>query len=513
MDRVIIFDTTLRDGEQSPGASMNVAEKLHLAVQLEKLGADVIEAGFPAASPGDFEAVRAISQKVDNIQVAGLARTSKDDIDAAWGAIKEATNPRIHTFIATSDIHLEHKLRMSRDEVVQTAIESVKYAKAFTDNVEFSAEDASRSDWDYLCRIFEAVIEAGATTINIPDTVGYAMPGEFGELVAYVHEHTPNINKAIISVHCHNDLGLATANSLAGVSSGARQVEVTMNGIGERAGNTSLEEIAMTIQTRGGLLNLKTGINTKEIFPTSRLVSMVSGIVVQPNKAVVGANAFAHEAGIHQDGVLKNRMTYEIMDPEMIGLSSNRLVLGKHSGRHAFKDKLKSLGYDFNSEEIDRLFVKFKELADKRKEILNEDVEALVGEEILRIPDIYQLRYLNVVSGTVTVPTATVRLLVKGEEHQSAEFGVGPIDAAFNTIAKLTKTNSKLVRFAVNSITGGMDAQGEVTVRLQEDGIVALGKGTDPDIITASAKAYINGLNRLEHLKENPAKNMDDINL
>ena len=402
---------------------------------------------------------------------------------------------------------------MSRDEVVQTAIESVKYAKAFTDNVEFSAEDASRSDWDYLCRVFEAVIEAGATTINIPDTVGYAMPGEFGELVAYVHEHTPNINKAIISVHCHNDLGLATANSLAGVSSGARQVEVTMNGIGERAGNTSLEEIAMTIQTRGGLLNLKTGINTKEIFPTSRLVSMVSGIVVQPNKAVVGANAFAHEAGIHQDGVLKNRMTYEIMDPEMIGLSSNRLVLGKHSGRHAFKDKLKSLGYDFNSEEIDRLFVKFKELADKRKEILNEDVEALVGEEILRIPDIYQLRYLNVVSGTVTVPTATVRLLVKGEEHQSAEFGVGPIDAAFNTIAKLTKTNSKLVRFAVNSITGGMDAHGEVTVRLQEDGLIALGKGTDPDIITASAKAYINGLNRLEHLKENPAKNMDDINL
>ena len=402
---------------------------------------------------------------------------------------------------------------MSRDEVVQTAIESVKYAKAFTDNVEFSAEDASRSDWDYLCMVFEAVIEAGATTINIPDTVGYAMPGEFGELVAYVHEHTPNINKAIISVHCHNDLGLATANSLAGVSSGARQVEVTMNGIGERAGNTSLEEIAMTIQTRGGLLNLKTGINTKEIFPTSRLVSMVSGIVVQPNKAVVGANAFAHEAGIHQDGVLKNRMTYEIMDPEMIGLSSNRLVLGKHSGRHAFKDKLKSLGYDFNSEEIDRLFVKFKELADKRKEILNEDVEALVGEEILRIPDIYQLRYLNVVSGTVTVPTATVRLLVKGEEHQSAEFGVGPIDAAFNTIAKLTKTNSKLVRFAVNSITGGMDAQGEVTVRLQEDGLIALGKGTDPDIITASAKAYINGLNRLEHLKENPAKNMDDINL
>jgi len=492
---------------------MNVAEKLHLAVQLEKLGADVIEAGFPAASPGDFEAVRAISQKVENIQVAGLARTSKGDIDAAWGAIKEATNPRIHTFIATSDIHLEHKLRMSRDEVVQTAIESVKYAKAFTDNVEFSAEDASRSDWDYLCRVFEAVIEAGATTINIPDTVGYAMPGEFGELVAYVHEHTPNINKAIISVHCHNDLGLATANSLAGVSSGARQVEVTMNGIGERAGNTSLEEIAMTIQTRGGLLNLKTGINTKEIFPTSRLVSMVSGIVVQPNKAVVGANAFAHEAGIHQDGVLKNRMTYEIMDPEMIGLSSNRLVLGKHSGRHAFKDKLKSLGYDFNSEEIDRLFVKFKELADKRKEILNEDVEALVGEEILRIPDIYQLRYLNVVSGTVTVPTATVRLLVKGEEHQSAEFGVGPIDAAFNTIAKLTKTNSKLVRFAVNSITGGMDAQGEVTVRLQEDGLIALGKGTDPDIITASAKAYINGLNRLEHLKENPAKNMDDINL
>lgn len=513
MDRVIIFDTTLRDGEQSPGASMNTAEKMRLATQLEKLGVDVIEAGFPAASPGDFEAVKAISAKAKRMQVAGLARTSKDDIDKAWGAVKDAVNPRIHTFLATSDIHLEHKLKLTRDEVVKKAFECVKYAKSFTDNVEFSAEDASRSDRGFLCRVFEAAIEAGATTLNIPDTVGYALPDEFGELVAYVKAHTSNIGNAVISVHCHNDLGLATANSLAGVKSGARQVEVTMNGIGERAGNTSLEEIVMSIQTRNSLLNLSTDINTKEICPTSRLVSMITGIVVQPNKAIVGANAFAHEAGIHQDGVLKNRMTYEIMEPETVGLSSNRLVLGKHSGRHAFRERLNDLGYDLTTEEINSLFIKMKALADKKKELLDEDIEALVGEEILRIPDTYKLIYLNVVSGTVTVPTATVRLEIDGEEQQSAGFGVGPIDAAFYTIAKMTGTTSRLLRFAVTSITGGMDAQGEVTVRLQENGIVALGKGTDPDIITASARAYVNGLNRLEYLKKNPSINAQDMGL
>ena len=509
MDRVIFFDTTLRDGEQSPGASMNVAEKIRLATQLEKLGADVIEAGFPAASPGDFEAVQAISHKIKNIQVAGLARTSKEDIDKAWGAIKDSAHPRIHTFIATSDIHMKHKLKMNHEQVIKTAVESVQYAKGLTDNVEFSAEDASRSDRDFVCRVFEAAIQAGAKTVNVPDTVGYALPNEFGDLVSYIRSHTPNINKAIISVHCHNDLGLATANTLAGMIAGARQVEVTVNGIGERAGNTSLEEIAMSIQTRKSMLNLSMGINTKEIYPTSRLVSMITGIVVQPNKAIVGANAFAHEAGIHQDGVLKHRMTYEIMEPEMIGLSSNRLVLGKHSGRHAFRDKLNALGYDLTNDEVNKLFNKMKELADKRKELQDEDIEALVGEEILRIPDIYQLVYLNVVSGTVTIPTATVILKIEGKDAQSSGYGVGPIDAAYNTIAKMTGTGSRLVRFSVNSITGGMDAQGEVTVRLEENGLVAMGKGTDPDIITASAKAYINGLNRLEYLKRNPSIDVD----
>ena len=504
-DRVIIFDTTLRDGEQSPGASMNTPEKLRLAVQLERLGIDVMEAGFPAASPGDFEAVQAISQKIKNVQVTGLARTSKEDIDAAWGAIKEAKHPRIHTFIATSDLHLEHKLRLTREQVLEDIVLAVKLAKSYTDNVEFSCEDGSRSDRDYICKVFEAAIEAGATTVNLPDTVGYALPDEFAELIAYVRNHTPNIHKAVLSVHCHNDLGLATANTLAGIKAGARQAEVTINGIGERAGNTSLEEVVMSLHTRKSLMNLITNINTNEIFPTSRLVSMITGIVIQPNKAVVGANAFAHEAGIHQDGVLKHRMTYEIMEPATIGLTSNKLVLGKHSGRHAFRQRLSDMGYDLHQGQIDLLFKKFKVLADKRKEILDEDIEALVAEEILRIPDVYKLNYLNVVSGTGAVPTATVKMEIEGKEEQHAGFGVGPIDATFNTIAKMTGTTSELMRFSVNAITGGMDAQGEVTVRLKENGMVALGKGTDPDIITASAKAYINGLNRLDYLKKNPA--------
>ena len=505
MDKVIIFDTTLRDGEQSPGASMNAAEKLRLAMQLEKLGVDAIEAGFPAASSGDFEAVKLIAEKIHDVQVTALARAFRADIDRAWEAIKEADEPRIHTFIATSDIHLKHKLKMTREQVIEAAVDAVRYAKSFINNVEFSAEDASRSDRDFLCRIFEAVIEAGANTVNLPDTVGYAMPDEFAQLVSYVRQHTPNIDRAVLSIHCHNDLGMATANTLAGLRSGARQAEVTMNGIGERAGNTSLEELVMSLFTRKDHLGLKTGIKTKEIYHTSRLVSMITGIVVQPNKAVVGANAFAHEAGIHQDGVLKNKMTYEIMEPQTIGLSSNRLVIGKHSGRHAFKEKLGEMGYDLSQDDLNRLFEKFKELADKRKEILDEDIEALVAEEILRVPDIYKLEYLNVVSGTVAVPTATVKLKIKGRDAQNAGFGVGPIDATFNTIAKMVGSRSKLVRFSVNSVSGGMDAQGEVTVRLKENGLVALGKGADSDIITASAKAYINGLNRLEYMKRNPA--------
>ena len=509
-DHVTIFDTTLRDGEQSPGASMNIAEKLRIARQLEKLGVDVMEAGFPASSPGDFESVRTIAEAVKNVEVTALARTSKEDIETAWEAVKDAASPRIHTFIATSDLHMKYKLNMDRDQVVREAVEAVRYAKSFTDNVEFSTEDGTRSDRDFLCQVFEAVIEAGATTINLPDTVGYAVPEEFSQLITYVRDHTPNINRAVMSVHCHNDLGLATANTLAGIKAGARQVEVTINGIGERAGNTSLEEVVMALHTRKDLLGLGTSIKANHIYPTSRLISMITGIVVQPNKAVVGANAFAHEAGIHQDGVLKNPMTYEIMAPETIGLSSNRLVLGKHSGRHAFRDKLAQMGYELPGEDLDRLFRKFKELADKRKEIMEEDIEALVAEEILRVPDLYELEYLNVVSGTVEVPTATVKLKVGGKEAKGAGFGVGPIDAAFNTIAKIVGSGAKLMRFSVNAITGGMDAQGEVTVRLQENGLVALGKGADPDIITASAKAYVNGLNRLDYMNKNPRLSPDD---
>jgi len=502
-DKIIIFDTTLRDGEQSPGYSMNTAEKMHLASQLERLKVDVLEAGFPSSSEGDFESVQMIAKKVRNVEVAALARTSKEDIDAAWGAIKEAAHPRLHIFIATSDIHLHYKLRLNRDQVVAKAVEAVTYAKQFTDNIEFSAEDGSRTDRDFLCRIFEAAISAGATTVNLPDTVGYAIPSEFVDLITYIKGNTPNIGKAILSVHCHNDLGLATANTLASIGAGARQVEVTVNGIGERAGNTSLEEVVMALHARRNYLNYFTEINTKEIYPSSHLLAMITGIPVQPNKAIVGANAFAHEAGIHQDGVLKHKATYEIMEPATIGLEANRLIMGKHSGRHAFRDRLKTLGYNLSKSDIDLLFQKFKELADKRKEIVDEDLEVLVAEEILRVPDTYKLKYLNVTSGTAAVPTATVQMEIEGKEEQKAGFGIGPIDATFNTIAKMTGTQSKLLNFSIDSLTGGTDAQGSVTVHLQEEGVQTLGKGNDPDIIVASAKAFINGLNRLAHLKKN----------
>ena len=505
-ERITIFDTTLRDGEQSPGASMTAAEKLRVATQLENLGVDVIEAGFPAASQGDFEAVSAIAQKLKRTQVAGLARASKNDIDRAWGAIEKAQHPRIHTFIATSDIHLEYKLKMSRDEVVAAAIDAVKYACSFTDNVEFSAEDASRSDPDFLCKVFGAAIEAGATTINIPDTVGYAIPEEYSDLVRYIKEHTPNIHKAVISVHCHNDLGLATANTLAAINAGARQAEVTVNGIGERAGNTSLEEVAMALHTRPNYMPFHTGINTELIHTSSRMVTIITGMIVQPNKAIVGANAFAHEAGIHQDGMLKNPMTYEIMRPEDVGLNKSQLVLGKHSGRHALRDRLKGIGYELSSEELDQIFINFKSLADKKKHVMDEDLEALVTEEILRTEETYALRYLNVSAGTTVMPMASVQIAINGEEIKDAGYGNGPIDATFNTIAKMTGTRSELLRFTVSALTGGTDAMGEVTVRLKENGLIALGKGSDPDIITASAKAYINGLNRIEYLKEHPPK-------
>ncbi|BBO80121.1 2-isopropylmalate synthase [Desulfosarcina ovata subsp. sediminis] len=505
-ERVKIFDTTLRDGEQSPGASMNTNEKMRLAVQLEKLGVDIIEAGFPAASEGDFEAVSEIAKRVKNSEIAGLARTSKQDIDLAWGAVRHAAKPRIHTFIATSDLHLKYKLKMNREEVLNAAVDAVKYAKSLTDNVEFSAEDGSRSDRDYLCQVFGAAIEAGATTVNLPDTVGYAIPDEFAELVKYVMANTSNMHKATLSVHCHNDLGLATANTIAAIQVGARQAEVTINGIGERAGNTSMEEVVMALQTRQNLMPFETGIQTAHLYPTSRLVSMITGIMVQPNKAIVGANAFAHEAGIHQDGVLKNPMTYEIMKPETIGLSRNQLVLGKHSGRHALHTHLKGLGYDLSEDELKIVFKQFKNLADKKKHVMDEDLEALVTEGVLRTAEVFSLEYLHVTCGTTVMPMASVKLAINGRSVKGANYGNGPIDSAFNTIAQLTGASAELLRFTVSALTGGTDAQGEVTVRLRENGLVALGRGSDPDIITASAKAYINGLNRLEYLKAHPLK-------
>ncbi|MBW2635725.1 MAG: 2-isopropylmalate synthase [Deltaproteobacteria bacterium] len=511
-EHIKIFDTTLRDGEQSPGASMNAAEKLGLATQLESLGVDTLEAGFPAASDGDFEAVSEIAKKLKRTEVAALSRTSVGDIDRAWGAIQHAARPKIHTFIATSDIHLEYKLKMSRDAVVQEAINAVSYAKTLTNEVEFSAEDGSRSDRDFLCKIFEAVIEAGATVVNLPDTVGYAIPTEFSEMVKFIKTHTPKIDRATLSVHCHNDLGLATANTLAAIDAGARQAEVTINGIGERAGNTSLEEVVMATHTRPNWFSLDTRIKTEMIYPTSRLVSMITGIIVQPNKAIVGANAFAHEAGIHQDGMLKNPMTYEIMSPETIGLSKNKLVLGKHSGRHALHTHLKEMGYDLSDAELNKVFRQFKDLADKKKHVVDEDLEALVTEEILRTQEVvFELEYMHVTSGTTVLPMASIQLTINGRSVKGAGYGNGPVDSAFNTIAKLTGTSSELLRFSVSALTGGTDAQGEVTVRLRDNGLVALGRGSDPDIITASAKAYINGLNRIEFLKENPVKHAQSV--
>ena len=510
-NRIIIFDTTLRDGEQSPGASMNKAEKLRIATQLEKLGVDVIEAGFPAASEDDFLAVKTIAETLKNTQVAALCRTAEGDINRGWEAIKNAANPRIHTFLATSDLHMEYKLKMSREQVIEQTIKSVRQAAAFTDNVEFSAEDGSRSDPDFLCKVFEAAIDSGATTINLPDTVGYAIPAEFSELVTYVMKNTPNMDKAVLSVHCHNDLGLATSNTLSAVTAGARQVEVTINGIGERAGNTSLEEIVMTLATRPNFFPQTCSIDTTKLYPASRLVSMITGIMVQPNRAIVGANAFAHEAGIHQDGILKNPMTYEIMKPETIGLSKNNLVLGKHSGKHALKNHVEEMGYSLNDEELKVVFEKFKRLADKKKTIMDEDIEAIVNEGVLRNSQVFSLEYIHVVCGNTIYPTASLEININKRPVRGATDGNGPIDAVFNAISNITGTKSELLRFSISALTSGTDAQGEVTVRLQEDGIIALGRGADPDIITASALAYINGLNRLEYLKENPVIKVESI--
>lgn len=510
-ERIIIFDTTLRDGEQSPGASMNKAEKLRLARQLEKLKVDVIEAGFPVASQGDFEAVALIAKEVRGLTVTALARTEKMDIDRAWEAIKDGADPRLHVFIATSDLHLKYKLRKTRKEVLEVIQKAISYARRYTSNIEFSPEDGSRTGMAFLSQAVKTAIKAGATTINIPDTVGYALPEEFGERLRTLRERVSAGDRVIWSVHCHNDLGLAVANSLAAIQNGARQVEVTVNGIGERAGNTSLEELVMSLHTRKDRMAYFTNIDKRQIYPASRLVSRTTGLVVPANKAIVGANAFAHESGIHQDGVLKKKTTYEIMTPKDIGLDQNVMVIGKHSGRHAFQERVKELGYVLSPEDLQKVFERFKDLADKKKEVVNEDIEALIADEILMIPDTFKLVYLSVISGNMAVPTATVQIEVNGEIIQKAGFGVGPIDATFNTINKIIRTCTKvckLLSFSVNAITGGMDAQGQVSVRIEQDGKIVLGKGSDSDIITASAKAYLNALNRLEYLKKNPIKRL-----
>ncbi|MGA2467033.1 MAG: 2-isopropylmalate synthase [Thermodesulfobacteriota bacterium] len=499
---VKIFDTTLRDGEQSPGATMNVAEKLRVAEQLDKLNVDIIEAGFPISSEGDFEAVRAISRTIKRSEVAALARANPKDIDRAWDAVGVAKSPWLHTFISTSDIHLRHQLKKSKEEVIRIAARSVARAKHYTPNVEFSAMDATRSNVEFLLAVIEAAIRAGATTINIPDTVGYAIPTEFGSLIRTIRQRVQGIEKVTLSVHCHNDLGLAVANSLAAIQNGARQVECTINGIGERAGNTSLEEVVMALRTRNDLLQFHTRVIPKHLFATSRLVSKITGMVVQPNKAIVGANAFAHESGIHQDGILKEKLTYEIMTPESVGIPKTSLVLGKLSGRHAFKERVRELGYRLSEKDLQLAFNRFKQLADKKRKIYDEDIESIVVEEILRMPHRFKLVYLNVIAGNVTVPTATVQMEVDGKLIQEAGFGDGPVDATFKTIKKITRTKSKLLQFAINAITSGTEAQGEVTVRLEEKGYTVIGQGADTDVIVASAKAYINALNKMEFKKQ-----------
>jgi 2-isopropylmalate synthase len=505
-EKVFIFDTTLRDGEQSPGFSMNLEEKLRFARQLEKLGVDIIEAGFPVASEGDFASVRQIAREIRKPQIAALARANPADIDRAWDAVKDAAFPRIHTFISSSDIHLEHQLRKTRSQVLEEACVAVARARSFTENVEFSPMDATRTDRRYLCQMLEEVIDAGATTVNIPDTVGYAMPDEFGELIGYILDSVKNINKAVISVHCHNDLGVAVANSLSALKNGARQVECTINGIGERAGNASLEEVVMSLETRKDILGFYTDITTENIYRTSRLLTDITGVPVQPNKAIVGANAFSHESGIHQDGLIKNRTTYEIMTPGSVGVTETNIILGKHSGRHAIKERFKKLGYTLSEEEVGKVFDRFKELADVKKEIFDEDIEAIISETIFRAPDKYKLLYINVVCGNAAIPTAAVRMEIDGAVKQDAGFGVGPVDATFTAIKKITETNSSLVKYSVNAITGGTDAQGIVTVQLGCNGHTVVGRGSDPDVLVATAKAYINALNRLESLRVNDMK-------
>lgn len=500
-DKVLFFDTTLRDGEQSPGASMNLKEKIQVAHQLANMGVDIIEAGFPISSPGDFESVKSIAQQVKGPVIAGLARANEKDITACWNSVKYSKKPRIHTFIATSDLHIEKKLQKTREQVFDMAVKAVRFAKKYCDDVEFSAEDASRSDINYLCAIVEAVIAEGAKTVNIPDTVGYKMPEEFGNLIATVRKNVPNIDKAVISVHCHNDLGLAVANSLAAIANGARQVECTINGIGERAGNAAIEEIVMSLKTREYYFNVGYNLKTSEIYKSSKLVSNITGIVVQPNKAVVGANAFAHESGIHQDGMLKDRNTYEIMCPEAVGVPESLLVLGKHSGRHAFTRRIKDLGYTLDSAIQETLFEKFKILADKKKCVFDDDIIALVEEGISGVQETYLIDYVNVTSGVNVIPTATVRLKKtdksKIETVQEASCGTGPVDAIYQAIDKITKMKVELIDYSLRAVSGGEDAQGEVNIKVKYKGSTYTGKGTSTDITEASAKAYIHAINKI----------------
>lgn len=494
---ITIFDTTLRDGEQTPGVNLETSEKVEIGHALAKLKVDVIEAGFPIASPGDFAAVSAVAAQVKGPVIAALARANVKDIDAAAAALQKAERPRIHTFIATSDIHLEYKLKMSRQQVLAEAEAAVRYAKKFVSDVEFSAEDASRSNWEFLCQVYAAAIRAGATVLNVPDTVGYTTPQEFGELIRYIRSNVPGIEKAAISVHCHNDLGLAVANSLAAIENGASQIECCMNGLGERAGNAALEEIVMALATRSEYYQAVTGIDTRQIYRTSRLVSTLTGIVAPPNKAIIGDNAFAHESGIHQHGVLNNSLTYEIMSPEMVGISRNAIVLGKHSGRHAFEERLQSLGYEFEAEGINTLFKKFKDLADRKKTVYDRDIEALISDSLPDKSEVYNMIYHHVVSGNQTVATASVRLSSEGGIVEEACCGDGPVDATFKAIEKAIGCSICLKDYQIKAVTSGEDALGEATVRVEQDGKIFSGRGLSTDIIEASAKAYLNAINKM----------------
>jgi len=498
MDKVIIFDTTLRDGEQAAGGTLNIQEKLEIAGQLEKLGVDVIEAGFPISSPGDFEAVKLIAREVRTPVICSLAHANPDAVDRAWEAVKEAEHPRIHVFLSASDIHLLYQLKKSREEILEMARSMVARAKKYVDDIEFSPMDASRTEPEYIYQILEAVIDAGATTVNIPDTVGYAIPDEFGSLIEGIFKNVSNINQAVVSVHCHNDLGLAVANSLESVKRGARQVECTINGIGERAGNASLEEVVMAIKTRNDFFDLTTNINTTQIYKTSRLVSELTAFSVQPNKAIIGANAFRHESGIHQDGVIKMPITYEIMDPRTVGIPASSLVLGKLSGRHAFRERLAELGYSLSEENFNRAFSAFKELADKKKEIADRDIESLIAQELRAVAETYHLDRIQVSCGDRGIPTASVKLTTSdGQVLADAALGTGPVDAVCKAINRLVGVPNVLTEFSVKSVTEGIDAIGEVLIRLESEGITYTGRGADTDIIVASAKAYMNALNRL----------------